>query len=59
MASPRRPFYPRAAQRVEVSIPRKQGAAAMGRAKALKRFYDTVLRAVVQASPAGAAFTQN
>ena len=38
----------RGRQRVEVSIPRKQGAAAAGRAKALKRFYDAVLRAVVQ-----------
>jgi len=35
-------------QRVELSIPRKQGAASMGRPKALKRFYDAVARAMVQ-----------
>jgi len=33
-------------QRVEVSIPRKQGAAAMGRDKAIHKFYDQVIRAI-------------
>ena len=35
-------------QRIEMSIPRKQGAAAMGRSKALSKFYDAVLRAVME-----------
>jgi len=34
--------------KIEVSIPRKQGAAAMGRDKAVTRFHDAVMRAIVQ-----------
>ena len=34
--------------KVEVTIPRKQGAAAMGRDKALARFHDAIMRAVIQ-----------
>uniref|UniRef100_A0A7S0H6V7 Protein pelota homolog n=1 Tax=Hanusia phi TaxID=3032 RepID=A0A7S0H6V7_9CRYP len=35
-------------QKIEVSIPRKQGAASMGREKALAKFYDQVMRAIMQ-----------
>ena len=35
-------------QRIEMSIPRKQGAAAMGRDKAINKFYDAVIRAILQ-----------
>eukprot|EP00802_Teleaulax_amphioxeia_P014112 Tamp_14172.p1 GENE.Tamp_14172~~Tamp_14172.p1 ORF type:complete len:459 (-),score=127.42 Tamp_14172:276-1487(-) len=35
-------------QRIEMSIPRKQGAAAMGRDKAVSKFYDAVMRAVME-----------
>mmetsp|Transcript_69805 Transcript_69805/g.113320 ORF Transcript_69805/g.113320 Transcript_69805/m.113320 type:complete len:403 (+) Transcript_69805:119-1327(+) len=34
--------------RIEMSIPRKQGAAAMGRDKVLQKFYDAVMRAIIQ-----------
>ncbi|KAJ1472576.1 hypothetical protein T484DRAFT_1839774 [Baffinella frigidus] len=34
-------------QKIEVTIPRKQGAAAMGRDKALNKFYDQVMKGVM------------
>lgn len=34
--------------KIEVSIPRKQGAAAMGRDKAVAKFHDQVMRAIMQ-----------